>query len=390
MVSLQDRDVVFVGYGIVSPDHDWDDYAGIDVRDKVVLVLPGEPGPTEAEPERFGGRALTVHGTPHAKKVAAAKRGAAAVLMVHGPQMGVPWEVYASHANKTKIQLVDPPTDRPVDVAGLIRPELVQRWVGDSKAWTRWQDEARSDGFTARVLEGARLSLQARYERSRIDSHNVIGVIEGRTRPDEVVIYTAHWDHVGIADEGEGDRIHNGAVDNATGTAALLALADAFSALPEPPDRSIVFIATTADEQGLLGAWHYVDHPVYPLDQTVGVINMDALFPFGAPATSWRRPRHSRTGSKATSFGACATPCGPPPVAVDRAGAGAFDARRRDSAACHIFVSRRAGSRPSCPSLSRSVVVTPRPRFLRPTPMPARPPGPRRPGTTPRARASRR
>ena len=286
-LSVQTSEVVFAGHGIVAPEYGWDDYAGVDVRGKTVLVLPGDPGPTRNDPKFFKGLALTHHGTLKAKAELARARGAAAVLSIHDEgESGLPWQLIASNSRQAKMQLRAPSEGEQADTIGGAVPlakarELMALAGLDLDAL---REAARQDGF--RAASGA---VQLDYNLARsfaaIDSHNLVAWLPGRERPDEYVIYTAHWDHIGVAPEGggrDGDRIFNGAVDNATGTAALLELAEAYAGLERRPSRSIVFLALTAEEQGLLGSFHYADHPVFPLADTIAVINMDALFPFGA------------------------------------------------------------------------------------------------------------
>ena len=282
-LTLASEGLVFAGYGIVAPEHGWDDYAGVDVRGKTVLVLSGDPGPTRSDPSFFKGLALTHHGTTKAKLERARERGAAALLVLHDEAAsGLPWAVLAQNSKQTKMQLRTG-ADAATTLVGALpittgRELLASAGVDVEAAFPA----AAADGFRARVA-----ALPHRFDLRRtseaIDSHNVVGWIRGSERPDEYVVYTAHWDHVGVAPEGAGkagDRIFNGAVDNATGTAALLELAEAFAAAPTPR-RSVVFLATTAEEQGLLGASYYTEDPLFPLADTVAVINMDALFPFG-------------------------------------------------------------------------------------------------------------
>lgn len=283
-LTLEGAELVFVGHGVVAPEYGWDDYGDVDVRGRVVLVLGGDPGAARGDPAFFKGRAMSHYGTFEYKKDEARRRGAVGVLAIHAEDTsGVPWSTVASGAGKTKYRLAS--ASASLDLQGIIRGAKVDELIalaGRDPAALR--EAATQPGFRAAPL-GLTLDAELRHEIAPVRSHNVVGLIRGSQRPDEYVLYTAHWDHVGVAerDDGDGDRdrVFNGAIDNATGTAALLELAEAFAALERPPARSIVFLATTAEEQGLLGASHYVDHPLFPLPSTVGVINMDALFPFG-------------------------------------------------------------------------------------------------------------
>lgn len=280
-VDLKGAQIVFVGYGIDAPQYGWNDYADVDVRGKVVVVLWGDPGATREDPEFFEGQALSLFGTTAHKAEQAAAHGAVAMFTLHDPD-SIPWSVYAEGSKRPRQQLAETHGPKKVPIQGLIRPQTLRAALADKDAATldHWRKDATRDDFTATPLP-LRLTIGLRRDVEPIVSHNVVGIIEGKTRPEEHVIYTAHWDHVGRGEGSDGDVIFNGAVDNATGTAALLELAEAFASLPQPPDRSIVLVATTAEEQGLLGATWYADHPVLPLADTMGVINMDALFPFG-------------------------------------------------------------------------------------------------------------
>ncbi|MEM7152034.1 MAG: M20/M25/M40 family metallo-hydrolase [Myxococcota bacterium] len=282
-VELKEAAVVFVGHGITAPEYGWDDYAGVDVRGKVVVVVRGDPGPSRDDPEFFDGRALTLYGTTGHKAEQAAEHGAAAMLILHDSKNSpVAWEVFGQGARRPKQQLAESSGPAKVPIVGLVQRLTLEQGLDDTGRATlqRLQSSVTRDDFVATELP-LRLSVVLEREVNPVVSHNVVAVLPGRTRPDEHVVYTAHWDHVGRG-TGEGDTIYNGAVDNATGTAALLELAQAYAALPQAPERSVVLVATTAEEQGLLGATWYAEHPVLPLADAVGVINMDALFPFGA------------------------------------------------------------------------------------------------------------
>jgi hypothetical protein len=281
-VAFEGRRIVFVGHGITAPEEDWDDYAGADVRGAVVLLLRGEPGGF-ADTTLFAGRALTRHGVPGAKAENAARHGAVGTIVVHtDSSAGHPWSVLAGGGLGTSQQFLAEAGDSTIELSvHLSEPvvrELCRRAETDFDAL---RAAAGSRGFRARPLP---LTLDASFVATlrRIESHNVVARIDGREARDEAVVYTAHWDHVGRNPSLEGDTIFNGAVDNATGTAGLLELAQAFAALPRPPRRTVVFVATTAEEKGLLGSEYLASHPVVPLERTVGVINLDALFPFGS------------------------------------------------------------------------------------------------------------
>ncbi len=269
---------VYVGYGIVAPEYGWDDYGGLNVRGKVVIMRRQEP----LVEGLFLDRALSPYALNDAKWEEAARRGAIGVLMIHeNESAGYDWLVLAEGAGKIKYSLPSQ-SDKPVlDLLMTIdEPAVARIFESAGKDWEQHKAASSVKGFKAAVLE-ASMSTKLDMEITRIESNNVIGVIRGSSRAHEAVVYTAHWDHVGMSESGD-DRIFNGAIDNATGTSALLELAWAFSNLEPAPERSIVFIATTAEEQGLLGAHYYADHPLFPLRETAGVFNLDALFPFGS------------------------------------------------------------------------------------------------------------
>ncbi len=281
-VNVDRSELVFVGFGIVSEEKGWDDYAGIDMKGKTAVVLIQDPRGA-ADSLYFKGRTLSHYGTGLNKSETAARRGARGIIFIHDQDaIGYPFPVIASNARRPAFERVRGPESAPIPEFAVTMSKDVASTILASvgKDYASLVVAASQKDFRAFAL-GATLSGEISTQLEYSTTHNVIGMIKGRTRPDEYVIYTAHWDHVGIGAAVDGDSIYNGAVDNATGTAALLELAQAYRALPEASARSIVFIATTAEEQGLLGAYYYADHPVYPLAQTMAVINMDALFPFG-------------------------------------------------------------------------------------------------------------
>ncbi len=281
-VAIERCELVFVGYGIVAEEKGWNDYAGVDMKGKVAVALITDPDGA-ADSLYFKGRALSHYGTGLQKSETAARHGARGIVFVHDQEsIGYPYAVIAGNATRPAFERVRTPQSAPVPDFTLTIPKETAAEILASAGYdlATLTEQACRKGFRATPL-GATLSGEISTHLDYSTSHNVIGMIKGRSRPDEYVIYTAHWDHVGIGAAVEGDSIYNGAVDNATGTAALLELAQAYRTLPKAPERSIVFIATAAEEQGLLGAYHYADQPVFPLAQTIAVINMDALFPFG-------------------------------------------------------------------------------------------------------------
>ncbi len=281
-VDIKKSELVFAGFGIDAEELGWNDYAGVDVKGKTVVLLIQDPRGA-ADSLYFKGRALSNYGTSLYKSETAAKHGARGVMYIHDQDaVGYPFTAIAGGAKRTIFERVRGPESAPlpefsVTISKDLATELFASAGNDLAQLT---DAASQKGFRATPL-ALSLSGEIATKLEYSTSHNVVGTIRGHDRPDEYVIYTAHWDHVGIGKAVDGDSIYNGAIDNATGTAALLELAQAYRSLPQAPARSIVFIATTAEEQGLLGSYHYADHPVFPLANTIGVINMDALFPFG-------------------------------------------------------------------------------------------------------------
>lgn len=277
-------DIVFAGYGISAPELKWDDYKGMDVTGRIVMLMVNEPPATEAEPGLFGGKALTYYGRWTYKYEEAARRGAAGVILIHTDQTaGYGWSVVRNSWGGERFALI--PDGR--------TPALkLKSWVTDQVAGKivrmggqdldQLRQSAQTREFKPMTI-GARVEMTLRTQSQRVTSPNVVGVVRG-TDPqlmNEYVIYSGHWDHLGIRPDQPGDNIYNGAVDNATGISGLIAIARAFQALKVRPRRSILFIATTAEEQGLLGAEYYVRNPLVPLAKTQAVINIDSMNTMG-------------------------------------------------------------------------------------------------------------
>ncbi len=277
-VALDKSDLVFAGYGVVAPEYNWDDYAGLDVSGKTVLVLVNDPGYATQDTALFNGNAMTYYGRYPYKYEEGGRQGAAAVFVIHetGPA-GYPWEVIGSNVRATYSTLESTGDEPTVLVEGWIKSEAVKRLLADAgHDFDNLKQTASSGNFTG-VSLGRSVSLTIRNEISRSLSHNVAAILPGSERPEEVVVYMAHWDHLGLNPALEGDQIFNGALDNASGTAGLLVLARAFATLDARPKRSILFLAVTAEEQGLLGSYYYCSSPLYPLEKTVAAINLDGM-----------------------------------------------------------------------------------------------------------------
>ena len=276
-VSLVNSPIVFAGYGIVAPEYKWNDYAGLDVKGKTVVVMINEPG--FADSTLFKGKNMTYYGRWTYKFEEAARQGAAAILIIHDTAPAAyPWSVVRSGWSKSKLQSEEKDNNMSrAIVEGWITLDIAKQLfkLGGQSADALFA-AALKPGFKAVDLK-LTTSLNVTNTIKKSVSNNVVAVIPGTKRPDENIIYSAHWDHLGIGEKVNGDSIYNGAVDNATGVAALLELAAAFQKSPQKPERSIVFVSFTGEEQGLIGSEYYAKHPVYPVNKTVADINMDMM-----------------------------------------------------------------------------------------------------------------
>ncbi|TYT26683.1 M28 family peptidase [Luteimonas viscosa] len=276
-VEVADSELVFVGYGVNAPEQDWNDYAGVDVKGKTVVLLVNDPGFHAGDDSLFDGNRMTYYGRWTYKYEEAARQGAAAALIIHdteGASYG--WDVVRNSWSGAQFDLraEDDPEPR-LPAQGWITTEVAQQLFAESGLDLKEQYAAANErGFKAVPLK-AKVSFDLRSTVTEKSSQNVIGYIPGSAAPEETVIYLAHWDHLG-KHEGEGDTIYNGAVDNATGVAGIIEIAEKFKQSAQP-QRSVVFLAVTLEESGLLGSKFYVAQPSFPLEKTVGVINLDAM-----------------------------------------------------------------------------------------------------------------
>lgn len=284
--SVENSEMVFVGYGIVAPEYGWDDYAGIDATGKTVVILVNDPGYATQDDAVFNGNSMTYYGRWTYKFEEAARQGAAAALIVHRTAPAAyGWETVRNSWTGPQFNL------QPED--GNAGRVAIEGWMTEetSRAIFERADldfdalyEQAATGTLRPIEMGVELTTSVENELRFSNSKNVVALLPGSEAPDEYFVYIAHWDHFGtdqaLVDAGE-DGIYNGALDNASGTAAMLELAEAYASLPEAPRRSIVFLAVTAEEQGLLGSAHYAADPVFPLAQTVAGLNMDGLSNFG-------------------------------------------------------------------------------------------------------------
>ena len=281
--TLSNDDVVFVGFGVVAPEYNWNDYAGLDVKGKVVMVMVNDPGFETGDTTMFKGKTMTYYGRWTYKFEEAARQGAKGCIIVHNTAAAsYPFHVVQNSNGGVKLHL-DKRANHAYQLA-------LQGWVTHSSALKLLQaagkdtsvlHTANKHGFKGFDM-GIKLSATVKTKVVFNKSHNVIAKITGTKRPDEYIILSAHWDHLGVGKpDAKGDTIYNGALDNASGTAAILELARAFKSMKTPPERTIVFLSVTAEEQGLLGSEYYGENPVYPVDKTVANINIDGINPFG-------------------------------------------------------------------------------------------------------------
>jgi Zn-dependent M28 family amino/carboxypeptidase len=283
--AIESSEMVFVGYGVVAPEFDWDDYKGVDVKGKTLVMLINDPpvpdpsNPMQLDPKTFGGRAMTYYGRWTYKFEIGAEKGAAGVLIIHETEpAGYPFEVLQGGNLGEKLDLVTP--DKNMGRASIEGWTTVDQGRQILKLAGQDFDALKKLAATRDfkpVPLGLTASIRLRNKLRTMASQNVVARLEGRERRDEYVVYTAHWDHLGIGPAVNGDRIYNGAVDNAVGTAGIVEIARAFTKLPQKPRRSVLFLAVTAEEQGLLGSQYYTVQPIYPLAKTAAIINLDTL-----------------------------------------------------------------------------------------------------------------
>jgi Zn-dependent M28 family amino/carboxypeptidase len=290
-IKINNSEVVFVGYGVVAPEYGWDDYKNVDVRGKTLLMLIGDPpvpdpkDPSKLDETMFKGKAMTYYGRWTYKYEIAAQKGAAAAVIIHETRpAGYPYSVVRTSWAKENYEIDSP--NKNMDTVGArswITLDVAKKLLADcGRDFDALKKTTITKEFRPVTLE-AKANIEIKQQLRLFKSHNVIGKLEGSDPKlrDEYVIYTAHWDHLGRHPELQGDQISNGAIDNASGVASVIELAAAFTKLNPPPKRSVLFMATTAEEAGLLGAKFYALHPLYPLAKTLADINIDTVNPWG-------------------------------------------------------------------------------------------------------------
>lgn len=281
--TITDSEIVFVGYGINAPEYKWNDYQGLDVKGKTVLMLVNDPGFASQIPSLFTGSAMTYYGRWTYKYEEASRQGAAAAIIVHetapasygwsvvtngwtGPQ----YALYAEDGNKSRVQ-----------IEGWLTLKSTKTLFSQAGLdFTTYKNKAMQGPINKALGLTASATVKSTIKRST--SHNFVATMPGTVTPQQHVLLTGHWDHIGKDDALEGDKVYNGAHDNATGIGGIIEIAKAFSSLGVKPKRSVTVIATTAEEQGLLGSKYYAENPIYPLNKTVAVVNLDSLNILGA------------------------------------------------------------------------------------------------------------
>lgn len=283
VIKLDNNDLVFAGYGVVAPEYNWNDYAGLDVKDKVVMVMVNDPGFDIGDPKLFKGDTMTYYGRWTYKFEEAARQGAKGCLIIHNTKAAsYGFNVVQNNWNASRLHLDNRGKDEKLcSVIGWVTHEASAKLLAAAGMDTSVFVKANQSGFKPmpmNVKVSTGMTLKATYNKS----HNVIAKITGSKYPDECIIYTAHWDHLGSGKADEtGDTIYNGALDNASATAGLIELARGFKHLKTPPERTVIFLSVTAEEQGLWGSAYYAENPVYPSAKTVANINMDGLNSYG-------------------------------------------------------------------------------------------------------------
>lgn len=279
-INIENTELVFAGFGIVAPEYNWNDYEGLDVKGKTVVVLVSDPG--RYDKNLFKADTMTYYGRWSYKFEEAGRQGATGILLIHETAAAsYGWDVVRSGWSGPQLDLQTNDQSKMPEFEGWITLETAKKLFKIGGLEENIMEQAKKPGFKAVPMNiTTAVALNNKFRHSK--SNNVIARIRGTKRPDETIIYTAHWDHLGVGEPVNGDSIYNGAIDNAAGVAALFELAKAFKAAKYQPERSIIFIALTAEEEGLLGSAYYADNPIYPLNKTVANLNMDAFSPLGA------------------------------------------------------------------------------------------------------------
>lgn len=283
-IAIENAELVFCGFGIVAPEYNWNDYEGIDMTDKIAVVMVNDPGFQSGDSSLFKGNTMTYYGRWTYKYEEAARQGAKGILIIHETNAaGYPWFVVKSSWSGGNLGLQTPNDnmDRCAIEGWLSLGATSKIFKATGMKNARFFEKAGTPGFKPIPL-GVNISVGLKNSFKKDKSYNVVATLPGAERPEEYIIYTAHWDHLGIGESVSGDSIYNGAVDNATGSASIMTIARAFSRLKNPPERTVVFLMVTAEEQGLLGSAYYAQNPIFPVENTVANLNMDGMNANGA------------------------------------------------------------------------------------------------------------
>jgi Zn-dependent M28 family amino/carboxypeptidase len=278
-IDIESTDLVFAGFGIVAPEYNWNDYEGLDVKGKTVVVMVSDPG--RYDKTFFKADTMTYYGRWTYKFEEAGRQGATGVLLIHETgAASYGWDVVRTGWSGPQLHLADEDNEAVPAFEGWVSNEVAQNLFKLGGLDPQLMEEAKKPGFKALPMNiSTTVQLKNKFRHST--SNNVVAKIKGSKRPDETIIYTAHWDHLGIGESVDGDSIYNGAIDNASGVAALFEIAKAFQAAKIQPERTILFVALTSEEEGLLGSAYYANNPIYPLDKTVANLNIDAFSAMG-------------------------------------------------------------------------------------------------------------
>jgi Zn-dependent M28 family amino/carboxypeptidase len=277
--SINNSEMVFVGYGVNAPEYGWNDYEGLDVKGKTVVMLVNDPGFATKDPNMFTGEAMTYYGRWTYKYEEASRQGAAGAIIIHETApASYPWSVVENSwsGEQFGFQKENNNMDR-VAVEGWVTVDVAKELFEKASLDFETAKNKAAQGAYHVDMGDLTASVTVKSKIKTSTSYNFIATLPGSKKPDEHIVYSAHWDHLGIDKNRKGDQIYNGAHDNATGTGGMIEVAEAFAKLPTRPDRSITFLAVTAEEQGLLGSKFYANTPVIPAEKTVANINMDSL-----------------------------------------------------------------------------------------------------------------
>lgn len=281
-IIIENSELVFAGYGIVAPEFNWNDYEGLDVNGKTVLVLVNDPGFATQDVELFNGNSMTYYGRWTYKFEEAARQGATGVLVIHNTAAaGYPWEVLTNTADNNLYLQSEDGNASNCEINGWVTDKAVMRLFEKCGLdFEHLKEDVLSGDFKAISLN-TELNLRIDNQLRFASSKNVMAIIEGTDLADECIVYSAHWDHFGIGPVINGDSIYNGAADNGIPIACMLETAKAFAALKEAPRRSVIFLAVTAEETGLLGSKYYAENPIFPIQKTVANLNYELFLPIG-------------------------------------------------------------------------------------------------------------